>query len=204
LFHVKFEGLATQLWKFEARLNIGATMVHKNIRSKIRVLILKGFKDHSSSEQCSSFKGSFSRNCRITKMLQIDEDHTPFFEDITRDGLPDMDDVAMNTLLLDGPAVPSIPSIPAPGRATQLTSASVSRSAGASMAALPPAGSGLSIRAGWKQWACYTAGIAAAGWRALVARDRVASCLGLRKQGGAQDAAHVGDVQCSEQGIGIR
>ena len=29
-FHVKFEGLATQLWTFEARLNIGATMVHKN------------------------------------------------------------------------------------------------------------------------------------------------------------------------------
>jgi hypothetical protein len=68
-FHVKFEGLATQLWKFEARLNIGATMVQKNFRSKFRALILKSFEDHLSSEQFSSFKGSFSR---ITKMLQID------------------------------------------------------------------------------------------------------------------------------------
>jgi hypothetical protein len=71
----------------------------------------------------------------------------------SRDGLPDGDDVAMNAVLLDGPAAPSVSSVPAPGR----DGASVSKSAGASMAALPPTGS-----VGWKQWACYTAGIAAA------------------------------------------
>ena len=110
-FDVKFEGLATQLWKFEARLNNGTTMVYRTLRSKFRALILKVFENHLSREQFSQFKSNFSR---ITKMLQIEEDVAPFTEDKpfswTRDGLPD-----------DGPAAASIP---APSIATLLPTGS--------------------------------------------------------------------------------
>jgi hypothetical protein len=138
-FDVKFEGLATQLWKFEARLNIGATMVYRSFRSKFRAQILDSFRANLSPDQFQSFQTTFNGN---RKALQIEEDVAPFTEDKphswTRDGLPDIEDVAMNALLPDRPAAASTP---APGGATQLTSASVSGSA--SISTLPPAGSRL-------------------------------------------------------------
>jgi hypothetical protein len=139
-FWVQFLGLGTQKWTLDARLHIGARYLHRNFRSKIRTLILDSFKAHLSHDQFRSFQEEFSKN---RKALQIEEDVAPFTEDKqhswTRDGLPDIED--MNASLFYGPAAASIPSIPAPGGATQLTSASVPGSA--SISTLLPAGSRL-------------------------------------------------------------
>jgi len=133
-FDVKLEGLATQLWKFEARLNTGATMVYRSFRSKFRALVLKVFENHLSCEQFSQFKSDFSR---ITKMLQIEEDVAPFTEhkrhSWTLDGIPDIGEVDTDAFAACGGTTQvtvlrtSVPgsSIPAP-----------------SIAALLPAGSG--------------------------------------------------------------
>jgi hypothetical protein len=70
-FDVKFEGLATQLWKFEARLNIGATI---SLRSKFRALILKVFEDHLSPEQFLYSKAisvESQRCCKSKKILHL-------------------------------------------------------------------------------------------------------------------------------------
>ena len=115
---MEFEGLGTQLWTFEARLNlnIGATVQHKTFRTKIRDQILKIFKVHLSCEEFSLFKSSFSR---ITKMLLIEEDLAPFTEAITyawtRDGLPEMDDVGMSIWISGATRPAMVATVAAPG-----------------------------------------------------------------------------------------
>jgi hypothetical protein len=62
-----------------------------------------------SHDHFRSFQEEFNKT---RKTLQIEEDVEPFTGDKlhswTRDGLPGIDDVAMNALLLDGPAAASI------------------------------------------------------------------------------------------------
>jgi len=104
-FQVKFQGLGTQLWTLDARLNIGATNLHASLRTKIRTLILQSFKDHLSQDQFETLQKSFSG---ITKMLQIDEDGTTFSDmslhSWTCNGLPDMEDFDVDSLFRDCPA----------------------------------------------------------------------------------------------------
>lgn len=96
-FQVKFQGLGTQHWILDARLNIGTTNLHASLRSKVRELILQAFKAHLSQDQFEAFRKSFSR---ITKMLQIDEMDTPFADvglhSWTCDGLPEKEDIDMD------------------------------------------------------------------------------------------------------------
>ena len=174
-FHMKFRGFATQLWTFEARLHFGATMVHKKFRSKFRAQILDSFKANLSQEQFCLLQATFNRN---RKVLQIEEDVAPFTEDKphswTRDGLPDVEDVAMNALL------------PASSWWSGRGVHSCSRRCDAADACLGPDwvffdGRSPACRlrtGGWKQWSCCTAGIAAADRPAPAASGRVASCPG--------------------------
>jgi hypothetical protein len=138
-FCVEFRGLGTQQWILDARLNIGAKIIQRSFRRKFRAQILDSFKANMSHDQFCSFEKEFNKN---RKALQIEEDAAPFTADKphswTRDGLPDIEDVAMSALL---PAGPAAASIPAPGGAAQLTRALV-LAGSASTAALLPAGSG--------------------------------------------------------------
>ena len=55
-FWVEFYGLGTQEWIFDARLNVGARMLHRNFRRKIRGQILQSFEAHLSPDQFFSFQ----------------------------------------------------------------------------------------------------------------------------------------------------
>jgi hypothetical protein len=121
------------------RLNTLEPKSFKDVfRRKIRAQILNSFRAHLSHNSFCSFEKEFNKN---RKALQIEQDVAPFTEDKqhswTRDRLPDIKDVAMNSLCPDRPAAASIP---APCGATQLPRASVPGSA--STAALLPAGPG--------------------------------------------------------------
>ena len=83
-FQVNLHGFGTHVWCLDARLNIGATILHRNFRAKksfegrsLKVLMptsLLNFNARLSLEQFSSFKAKLNKT---PKMLLIDEDLAP-------------------------------------------------------------------------------------------------------------------------------
>ena len=59
-FQVELQGLGTQLWTFEARLNLGVMIQFKRLRTNIRKQILESFKSHLPHDLFEAFLTSFS------------------------------------------------------------------------------------------------------------------------------------------------
>ena len=79
IFQVYFNGLGTQLWRLDAKLDNGAALTKKAYRMKIRSTILPAFNETLSSCDYQSFSERFTKKGNNNRgWMKINEDTEPF------------------------------------------------------------------------------------------------------------------------------
>ena len=79
LFQVYIQGLGTQLWTLDAKLDNGVVLTCGGLRNKIRTTIQQAFEDVLSELECQSFRAWFKKIGKGTgEWLRINQDNEPF------------------------------------------------------------------------------------------------------------------------------
>ena len=79
LFQVYIQGLGTQLWTLNAKLDNGVVLTRGGLRNKIRTTIQQAFEEVLSESECESFRSWFKKIGKGTgEWLRITQDNEPF------------------------------------------------------------------------------------------------------------------------------
>ena len=79
LIQVYIQGLGTQLWTLDAKLDNGVVLTCGGLRNKIRTTIQQAFEEVLSESECESFRAWFKKIGKGTgEWLRITQDNEPF------------------------------------------------------------------------------------------------------------------------------